>query len=130
MRAYAGVTAQEVSDFLSSGLLEVSDIYAPTPKFIAENGDLDEEEIEYTLSLLAAEDAIELKSDQPGAACVLAFELPDSMIQEFHEISITVSSSILWEYVQCLFEVSDDGEELTWFATQEISNNLSTWLAQ
>jgi hypothetical protein len=44
-------------------------------------------------------------------------------------MSITVSSAILWEYVQCLFEVSEDGEELTWFATQEISNNLSSWLA-
>jgi len=129
MRAYAGVTAQEVSDFFSSGLLEVSGIYAPTPKFIAENGDLDEEEIEYTLSLVAAEDAIELKSDKSGPACVLAFELPDSMIQESHDMSITVSSAILWEYVQCLFEVSEDGEELTWFATQEISNNLSSWLA-
>ena len=129
MRAYAGVTAHEVSDFLSSGVLEVSDIYAPTPKFIADNSDLDEEEIEYTLSLVAAEDAVELLTESSGPACVLAFELPESMIQEVHEMSITISAPILWEYVQCLFEVSEDGEELTWFATQEISNNLGSWLA-
>jgi len=30
--------------------------------------------------------------------------------------------------VECLFEVSSDGEELTWFATQEIEANLAVWL--
>jgi hypothetical protein len=130
MRAYAGVTAQEVRDFIASGVLEVSDIYAPTSKFLADNADLDEEEIEYTLSLVAAEDAVEIKTGNSGAACVLAFEVPDSIIQAAHDMSITIASPLLWEYVQCLFEVSDDCQDLTWFATQEISNNISAWLAQ
>jgi len=33
-----------------------------------------------------------------------------------------------WENVQCAFLVSPDGEELTWFATQEIKPALSDWL--
>ena len=129
MRAYVGVTAQEVKDLLESGQLDVSDVYAATGVFIAQNNDLNEEEIEYTLSLVAAEDAVELKSDGTGSACVLAFEVPDDIISETYEMSISLSAPLTWEYLECCFEVSDDGEELTWFATQEIANNISAWLA-
>jgi hypothetical protein len=128
MRAYVGVTAQEVKEFLESRVLDVSDIYAATGVFIAQNNDLDEEEIEYTLSLIAAEDALELKSDSSGSACVLAFEVPDEIIGATHEMSISLNAPLTWELLECCFEVSDDGEELTWFATQEIVNNLSSWL--
>lgn len=128
MRAYVGVTAQEVKEFLESGQLDASDVYAATGVFIAQNNDLDEEEIEFTLSLVAAEDAIELKSDLSGTACVLAFEVPDEIISETHEMSISLNAPLKWEYLECCFEVSDDGEELTWFATQEIVNNISAWL--
>ena len=130
MRGYAAMTAQEVSDFASSQTLEVSDIYAPTSSFLAAHPDLDEEEIEFTLSMVAAEDALELKSDGSGAACVLAFEIPQQLISESHEMSVSLSGSLSWNDLQCLFEVSNDGEELTWFVTQEISQNLSTWLKQ
>ncbi len=129
MRAYVGVTAQEVKDLLESGQLDVSDVYAATGVFIAQNNDLNEEEIEYTLSLIAAEDAVELKSSGTGSACVLAFEVPDEIISETYEMSISLSAPLTWEYLECCFEVSDDGEELTWFATQEIANNISAWLA-
>ena len=130
MRGYAAMTAQEVSDFASSGTLEASDIYAPTRSFLAAHSDLDEEEIEFTLSMVAAEDALEMKSAGTGAACVLAFEIPQELIAESHEMSVSLSGSLSWSDLQCLFEVSADGQELTWFATQEISQNLSTWLKQ
>jgi len=129
MRAYVGVTAQEVAELLKSGQLDASDVYAATGVFIANNNDLDEEEIEYTLSLVAAEDAVELKSSGTGSACVLAFEVPDAFISETHEMSISLSAPLKWEHLECCFEVSGDGEELTWFATQEIANNISAWLA-
>ena len=130
MRGYAAMTAQEVSDFASSGTLEASDIYAPTRSFLAAHSDLDEEEIEFTLSMVAAEDALEMKSAGTGAACVLAFEIPQELIAESHELSVSLSGSLSWSELQCLFEVSADGQELTWFATQEISQNLPTWLEQ
>ena len=130
MRGYAAMTAQEVSDFASSGTLEASDIYAPTRSFLAAHSDLDEEEIEFTLSMVAAEDALEMKSAGTGAACVLAFEIPQELIAESHEMSVSLSGSLSWSELQCLFEVSADGQELTWFATQEISQNLATWLEQ
>jgi hypothetical protein len=128
MRAYIGVTASEVQEFLQSGEFDVSDAYAATPTFIFNNSDLDEEEVEYTLSLIAAEDAVELL-DATGTACVLALEVPESIIEVEHEMSISLSAPLQWDYVQCCFEVSPDGQELTWFATQEIASNLATWLS-
>ena len=128
MRAYIGVTASEVQEFLQSGEFDVSDAYAATPTFIFSNSDLDEEEVEYTLSLIAAEDAVELLN-AAGTACVLALEVPESIIEAEHEMSISLSAPLLWDYVQCCFEVSPDGQELTWFATQEIASNLATWLS-
>ena len=128
MRAYIGVTASEVQEFLQSGEFDVSDAYAATPTFISSNSDLDEEEVEYTLSLIAAEDAVELL-DAAGTACVLALEVPESIIDAEHEMSISLSAPLQWDYVQCCFEVSPDGQELTWFATQEIASNLATWLS-
>ena len=128
MRAYIGVTASEVQEFLQSGEFDVSDAYAATPTFIFSNSDLDEEEVEYTLSMIAAEDAVELL-DATGTACVLALEVPESIIEVEHEMSISLSAPLQWDYVQCCFEVSPDGQELTWFATQEISSNLVTWLS-
>jgi hypothetical protein len=129
MRAYVGVTAEEVRDFLESGALDVSDVYAVTGVFIAHNNELDEEEIEYTLSLVAAEDALELVTQTSGAACVLAFEVPDELIESTHDMSITLRAPLAWKYLECCFEVSEDGEELTWFATQEIASNISSWIA-
>jgi hypothetical protein len=128
MRAYIGVTASEVQEFLQSGEFDVSDAYAATPTFISSNSDLDEEEVEYTLSLIAAEDAVELL-DATGTACVLALEVPESIIEAEQEMSISLTAPLLWDYVQCCFEVSPDGQELTWFATQEIASNLVTWLS-
>ena len=128
MRGYVAMTAKEVQEFLASGTFDVSDIYAPTSQFIVDNQDLDDEEIEYTLSMVAAADATEMKSPDSGAACVLAFEIPANIISESHDMSVSLTAPLLWENVDCLFEVSSDGEELTWFATQEIAENIQGWL--
>ncbi|CAM8638762.1 DUF6912 family protein [Candidatus Planktophila dulcis] len=128
MRGYVAMTAQEVAEFMASGLFDVSDVYAPTSQFIVDHQDLDDEEIEYSLSMVAAEDALEMKTATSGAACVLAFEVPAESISESHDMSISLSSPLKWESLECLFEVSSDGEELTWYATQEIDANLASWL--
>jgi hypothetical protein len=128
MRGYVAMTAKEVHEFLASGTFDVSDIYAPTSQFIVDNQVLDDEEIEYTLSMVAAEDALEMKTATSGTACVLAFEVPAESISESHDMSISLSSPLKWESLECLFEVSADGEELTWYATQEIDAHLADWL--
>ena len=128
MRGYLAMTAQEVAEFMATGTFDVSDLYAPTSQFIVDHTDLDDEEIEYTLSMVAAEDAVEMKTESSGAACVLAFEVPAEVIAESHDMSISLSAPLKWENIECLFEVSADGEDLTWFATQEIEANLPMWL--
>jgi hypothetical protein len=128
MRGYVAMTAHEVAEFKASGTFDVSDIYAPTSQFIVDHTDLDDEEIEYTLSMVAAEDAVEMKSATSGTACVLAFEIPADAISESHDMSVSLAKPLQWENVECLFEVSEDGEDLTWFATQEIEANLPNWL--
>jgi len=128
MRGYVAMTAKEVQEFLASGTFDVSDLYAPTSQFIVDNQDLDDEEIEYTLSMGAAEDALDMKTADSGVACVLAFEIPATIISESHDMSVSLSAPLVWENVDCLFEVSSDGEELTWFATQEIAENIQGWL--
>ena len=128
MRGYVAMTAKEVQVFLASGTFDVSDLYASTSQFIVDNQDLDDEEIEYTLSMVAAEDALVMKTADSGIACVLAFEIPATIISESHDMSVSLSAPLVWENVDCLFEVSSDGEELTWFATQEIAENIQGWL--
>ena len=128
MRGYLAMTAKEVQEFLATGSFDVSDIYAPTSAFLSQNSDLDEEEIEYTLSMVAAEDAIDMKTEDSGTALVLAFEIPENLISETHDMSVSLTSALTWESLECAFEVSADGEELTWFATQEIAQQIQGWL--
>ena len=113
MRGYVAMTAHEVAEFMATGSFDVSDIYAPTSQFIVDHQDLDD---------------VEMKTTTSGIACVLACEIPAASIAESHDMSISLSSPLLWENVECLFEVSADGEDLTWFATQEIEANLANWL--
>lgn len=124
MRGYLGVTSQEVEEFLAATELEVAEIYAASGVFLSTNSELDEEEVEFTLTMLAADEAIEVKGSERGAACVLAFEIPDSIISEELEASVILQAPLKWENLEALFEVSADGQDLTWFATQEIQAAL------
>lgn len=125
MRGYLPVTVSEVESFLKDGTLDVDQLYAPTIKFITANSDLNEEEREYTLSLLAAEEAIEIQ--EGSFAFILALEIPQDQISSEDEVLITLKEKARWSQVECLFLVTDDGEDLTWFATQEIAENLDKW---
>jgi hypothetical protein len=46
-----------------------------------------------------------------------------------HDMSITLRAPLTWKELECCFEVSTDGEDLTWFAPQEIADNISSWIA-
>jgi len=128
MRAYLPVTAEEIFNFLSSGAMECGPLYAPTIKFLTANSEMDEEQGEYLLSMLAADEALEMREDGAASAFILALEINDSQIAEHGENFITLKENGVWEDVQCAFVVSPGGEELTWFDTQEISNSLPSWL--
>ena len=55
MRAYAGLTFEEVSDLITVQTLEIETLFAATTEFIETHSDLDEEEQEFILSMLAAD---------------------------------------------------------------------------
>lgn len=128
MRGYLPVTVEEIAAFLDSKSMECGPLYAPTIKFLTANSDMDEEEGEYSLSMLAADEAIEMRTNPTSAGFILALEVSDPEIAEHGENFVTLKDLAKWENVQCAFMVSPDGEELTWFATQEIQPALNDWL--
>ena len=107
--------------------MECGPLYAPTIKFLTANSEMDEEEGEFLLSMLAADEALEMREDSNQLGFILALEVSDQEISEHGENFVLLKDSAKWESVQCAFSVSPDGEELTWFATQEISPALEQW---
>jgi hypothetical protein len=89
---------------------------------------MDEEEIEYSLSLLAAEDALDLMDAQSGAALVIALEVVEEQLGAIDEISVEVRSPLIWTTVEAVFLVGEDADDLTWFAPQEAEVTISEWL--
>lgn len=128
MRGYLPVTIEEIAAFLESQSMECGPLYAPTIKFLTANSDMDEEEGEFVLSMLAADEALEMRSNPAKPGFILALEVSDPEISEHGENFVILKEVAKWESVQCAFLVSSDGEELTWFATQEIKPALEEWL--
>jgi len=127
MRAYLPISHDELAAFLNSGSKELESILAPTPFYVGENEDLDEEEIEYLLSLEAAQSALELRLSNKAPGIVLAIELEPQQVNTVNENSVTLNSAITWAQVQCALLLFPDDEELIWFATQEIEINMGEW---
>lgn len=127
MRVYLPISHQGLSDFLASKIFEVDVLFAPTPQFLIEHDDCDEEESEYLLSVAAGEKALELVTNKTSPGIVLALDITVAQIGEMHEDSITLRSAILWDQVQCALLAWPEDDELVWFATQEIEIHLGEW---
>jgi hypothetical protein len=127
MRGYTSISISELKAWLDDGEISILNLYAPTDDFVSANPDLDEEEIEFTLTALAAEDALMVVDEK--YPLVAALEIPSEEIATTSDGVIGLNSKAKWGYLECIFQVEDAGEELTWFATQEISEQLKIWLA-
>ena len=127
MRAYLPLSHDELAAFLNAGSKELESILAPTPFYVGENEDLDEEEIEYLLSLEAAQASMGMRASDKAPGIVLAIELAAQQVNTVNENSVTLNSPITWEQVQCALLLFPEEEELIWFATQEIEINLGEW---
>ena len=127
MRAYLPLSHDELAAFLNTGSKELESILAPTPFYVGENEDLDEEEIEYLLSLEAAQASMGMRPSNKAPGIVLAIELAAQQVNRVNENSVTLNSPITWEQVQCALLLFPNEEELIWFATQEIEINLGEW---
>jgi hypothetical protein len=128
MRVYLGTTADEVQEFLEELTLDIPDVYAPTEIFRSTHPEMDEEELEYSLSLLAAEDALDLVDENSGAPLVIAFEVAEEALGDFDEISAALLAPLHWKQVEAIFTVGDSAEDLTWFAPQEAAASIEEWL--
>ena len=117
MRAYLALSIEEVRDFYAKKSFNPEIVYAPTIKFITDNPELDEEEAEYEISMIAARNS---------GGYVIALEIPEKQITQHFEESVELNSNIIWENVEALFVYDSVDDELTWYATQEISDFLST----
>jgi len=127
MRAYLPITQKDLQGFALNKSLEVDELYAPTIHFVVENPELDEEELEYLLSVAAGEEALELRLSEKAPGIVVAFEIEKEQIAEHYAQSITLTSSVQWDQVQCALLAFQGDDELVWFATQEIELHLAEW---
>jgi hypothetical protein len=125
MRAYVGLTFDEVSAIISGDPIKIEILFAATAEFVATHSELDEEEREFILTMLAAEESLDLREE--GYGFVLAGDIPADVIIEEGADSIKVSGEINRDWAACIFLVSPDGEDLTWYAIQEVENLLPSW---
>jgi len=115
MRVYVAVTALQVQQLLA-GPIVVNEYL--TPAQFEFDAQVDDEEQEHLVSLLAAEDAIELNSNRFGL--VIAADLNDyQLTQDAIQLEFSQVASLLY---------SDDAETLSWFAPEEIQYQIEAWL--
>jgi hypothetical protein len=127
MRAYLPISHKDLEAFVLAKSIEADQVFAPTPSFVSENLDCDEEELEYLLSIAAGEEALELRLSEKAPGIVLAFEVTDEQIAENYEDSIALKTPLPWEQLQCALLTFQGEDELVWFATQEIELHLAEW---
>jgi len=117
MRAYLAMTIDEVKRFYDAKSFSPELVYAPTIKFITENPELDEEEAEYEISMIAARNS---------GGYVIALEISDKQISQHLEETVVLNGEVIWENVEALFVYDSNDDELTWYATQEIGEYLNS----
>ena len=129
MRGYIAITPDELADLINDGALAIDTAYVPTADFKAANPDLGEEESEYILSLLAADDSISFQGESAKFSFALAVDLKAEQIGQAVEFEVQLKSAIQFSQADCLFvgEANSDEGELTWYAAQEIAGQLPTW---
>ena len=127
MRTYLPISHKDLEGFALDKSFKAHELYAPTIHFVVENPDCDEEELEYLLSVAAGEEALELRLSEKAPGIVVALEIEKEQIAEHQAQSITLTSPLRWDQVQCALLAFQGDDELVWFATQEIELHLAEW---
>jgi len=132
MRGYVAITPDELAELIKDGEISVETAFIPTNSFKAANSDLGEEESEYILSLLAADDSISFQGESAKFSFALAVDLEDSQIGTELDVEVNLMSPIKFSQADCLFvgDLNSEEGELTWYAAQEIALYLSSWQAK
>ena len=127
MRAYLPISHKDLEAFVLTKSIDADEVFVPTPAFVSDNLDCDEEELEYLLSVAAGEEALDLRLSESAPGIVLAFEVTDEQIAENYADSITLKTPLPWDQLQCALLAFQGDDELVWFATQEIEIHLAEW---
>lgn len=127
MRTYLALSHSQLESFISALSMQVETLFAPTSDFLIDNDDCDSEELEYLLSIAAGAKALELRESKLAPGLVLAIEIDYNQVDQEGADSLTLNSPVRWDQVQCALLAYDDEDELTWFATQEIADELASW---
>ena len=131
MRGYVAITPDELAELIKDGEISVETAFIPTKSFKAANSDLGEEESEYILSLLAADDSLSYQGESAKFSFALAVDLEDAQLGTELDVEVNLTSPIKFSQADCLFvgELNSEEGELTWYAAQEITLHLPSWQA-
>ena len=129
MRGYLATTPTELQAFLTNGIHRFGSAFVTTRSFFEENPDVDEEEREFELSWLAAQDSRIQQGLNESHGLVLAIDVTSAQVGKEIGNQIQLLSDVSLSQVESLL-VSESAEpELTWYARQEIAAHLPQWLS-
>lgn len=129
MRGYLAVTPTVIDQFLSRGTYLFGSAFVTTRSFFEENPEVDEEEREFELSWLAAQDSRTQQKSDESYGFVLAVDLTSAQVGNEIGNQIQLLSDVSWSQVESLLVAESTEPELTWYDSQEIAGHLSQWLA-
>ena len=129
MRGYLAVTPMALGDFLAHGTHRFASAYITTRLFFQEYPEVDEEEREFELSWLAAQDSRIQQGSDESLGFVLAVDLLAAQTGSEIGNEIELLSDISWPQVESLLVAETAEAELTWYASQEIADHIRQWMA-
>jgi len=129
MRAYIAVTTEELSALLEKGLFPFRSAFVLTTEFAQANSELDEEELEFQLSWIAAQASRNGGGASHSLGFVLAVDLTNNQIGDSMGEQVALLSEITWSQVESVLVSESEEPELTWYASQELAIYLPAWKA-
>ena len=128
MRGYIAVTPELIGQFQSAGKFHFESAFITTRAFFEDNPEVDEEEREFDLSWLAAVESREIQGSDELLGFVLAVDITSAQAGEEIGYQIQLQSPLDWSQIESLLVAESSDAELTWYASQEISENLAGWI--
>jgi hypothetical protein len=128
VRGYLAVTPKVLGDFLAHGTGRFASAYITTRFFFQEYPEVDEEEREFELSWLAAQDSRGQQGSDASLGFVLAVDLLGAQTGSEMGNEIELLSDISWPQVESLLVAETAEAELTWYASQEIAEHIRQWM--
>ena len=130
MRVYVPVSPEQIDRFAHDGAIRFPTAFALTPLYSKANLGADEEEMEFELSCLAAQESRETLGRSDGYGFALAVDIGESQKGEEFAQTVDLVSDLQWSQVESVLVAESAELELTWYATQEVVTQLPLWLVK